>query len=170
MEQPCEGDLETVEFKWQFKVIGGSRAAKQRGTWEFLPSADVISPQPSAVLGLHPQSTMELILWTRHECPRQTLGQWAEGLRKEGTEEATAILGMVLSPGAQPYQASLWAAYKAWCDFCLCKYGLKGTNPQPRDCYHLNPFAYIFQMVIHSTQPPSTPPKAGLLKKKHLIW
>ena len=30
----------------------------------------------------------------------------------------------------------------------------------------LNPSAYIFQMIIHSTHPPSTPRKAGLLKKK----
>lgn len=30
----------------------------------------------------------------------------------------------------------------------------------------MNPFAYIFQIIIHSTHPPSTPPKAGLLKKK----
>lgn len=36
-----------------------------------------------------------------------------------GTEEATAILGMALSAGAQPCHASLWTAYKAWCNFCL---------------------------------------------------
>lgn len=53
-----------------------------------------------------------------------------------GTEEATAILGMALSAGAQPCHASLWTAYKAWCNFCLYKYGLKGTNPRSRVCYH----------------------------------
>lgn len=36
---------------------------------------------------------------------------------------------------------------------------------QHQGCCHWSPFAYIFQMIIHSTQPPSPPPQADLLKK-----
>lgn len=87
-----------------------------------------------------------------------------------GTEEATAILGMALSPRARPCRASLWTAYKAWWIFLFMQVWPKRNKSMVQSLLPLNPSAYIFQMIIHFTHPPSTPRKAGLLKKKHLIW
>lgn len=44
---------------------------------------------------------------------------------------------------------------------------LKRNKPaSTKGCYHLRPFEYIFQMIIHSPQLPSLPhPQADLLKK-----
>lgn len=59
-------------------------------------------------------------------------------------EEATAILGMVLPPGAGLHLASLWAAYKACCEFCLCEYSIKGTNPPAPGMLPLKSFCIHF--------------------------
>lgn len=71
---------------------------------------------------------------------------------------------MVLTPGAQLHLVSLWATYKACCEFCLCKCSIKGTNLPAPGLLPLSPFAYIFQMIIHSTHPLPYP-QGDLLKK-----
>lgn len=39
---------------------------------------------------------------------------------------------------------------------------------QHQSCCHWSPFAYIFQMIIHSTQPPSPPPQGRFIEKTTL--
>lgn len=73
---------------------------------------------------------------------------------------------MVLSPGTELHLASLWAAYKAWCEFCLCKCSIKGTNlPAPR-LLPLESFCIHFSNDNSLYPTPFPPPhKADLLKK-----
>lgn len=73
---------------------------------------------------------------------------------------------MVLPPGAGLHLASLWAAYKAWCEFCLCECSIKGTNPPAPGMLPLKSFCIHFSND-NSLSPTPGPhlPKAGLLKK-----
>lgn len=75
---------------------------------------------------------------------------------------------MVLSPGAELHLASLWAAYKAWCEFCLCKCSIKGTNPPAPRLLPLESFCIHFSNdnSLYPTPFSTLPtPKADLLKK-----
>lgn len=93
-------------------------------------------------------------------------GQEAAGSKKGGVEGGGPLPFLVwFSLQEQGSLGLRWAAYKAWCEFCLCKCSIKGTNLPAPGLLPPESFAYIFQMIIHSNQPPSPPPKADLLKK-----
>lgn len=95
----------------------------------------------------------------------QSSGQQAQGRRCK-RQRPTAILGMVLSPRAELRLNSLWATYKAWCKFCLCKCSIKGTNPPAPGLLPLESFCIHFSND-NSPCPPFLPhpPKVNLLKK-----
>lgn len=50
----------------------------------------------------------------------------------------------------------LWPAYKAWCECCLCKYSIKGTNPPALGLLLLQAFGIHFSND-NSLYPPRLP-------------
>lgn len=90
--------------------------------------------------------------------------------QRHGGRRPTAILGMVLTPGAGLPLASLWAAYKAWCETCLCEYNIKGTNPPAQGVLPFKSFCIHFSNDNSLYPAPPFPPPQGRFIEKNTLY